>query len=789
MSTRLDDRVRVSGGIEVYRDSVELVPVTYPDDVETLERGGAGAVPKVATARDAGSSDAVLGGLIEVEGTATRFEEFSYSYEADLMGDQGDQVLVYIEKDTGIVPEFLDVGDRYRVTGISEKYDGAWQLKPRTEADFAKVYPKALLLDLTAQNSVPAGGVMTYTINAWNHTDDPLTNVAISATLPLASVDLLDAPGGTQVGEDGPLNWVLDEIPGEGGGAVVEATVLLRPGIADGSFEATASVRADGWRESQPVVATPWRTFVGGGVPIWAIQGDGNRSPFALANAATEGVVTGVFPNQGGFWIQSPAPDEDPATSEGLFVQVDLSESDVALAAGDYVVVEGKVRERSGQTLLSVASEDRVSVVTGTFSLPAPVALEPPRDQSEARAYFESLEGMLVTVADRALAVGPTSQYGETPVVLPESGLVPGPSSDSRRVRKGEETGALFFVDDGSSATHVDRATMLYAAKTGDYLADLMGPLAYTFENFKIQPVVTPTVLSETMVLPSLLPTEEDAFSIATFNVEDLFDVLDPHPSGSERPGIRVYRTHIEKLAATIVAMGAPTVIGLQEVENIGILEDVVEHELLASYAYEPVLIEGFDSRGIDVGYLVRGDVATVDGVSQHEAPEGLTSRPPLMITVTVQTGTGDRAVTILNNHFTSMSGGELPTEPRRMAQAAWNASLVAPILSGDPEAHAVVLGDLNSFYESPPLDVLRDAGLNHVYEAVGETRPYTYVYQGVSETLDHILVSPALYRRMSRVEALHVNADFPPPIPGDTSPERLSDHDPLVAVFSWDGP
>ncbi len=82
--------------------------------------------------------------------------------------------------------------------------------------------------------------------------------------------------------------------------------------------------------------------------------------------------------------------------------------------------------------------------------------------------------------------------------------------------------------------------------------------------------------------------------------------------------------------------MGAPTIVGLQEVENIDVLEDLAEQEAIADYDYQPFLVEGTDSRGIDVGYLVRGDQATVEGASAYPAPEGLTSRPPLLITVTL---------------------------------------------------------------------------------------------------------------------------------------------------------
>ncbi|NIV34329.1 MAG: hypothetical protein GWN58_34185, partial [Anaerolineae bacterium] len=106
-------------------------------------------------------------------------------------------------------------------------------------------------------------------------------------------------------------------------------------------------------------------------------------------------------------------------------------------------------------------------------------------------------------------------------------------------------------------------------------------------------------------------------------------------------------------------------------------------------------------------------------------------------------------------------------------------------LLEQDPEAHVIVMGDLNSFYESPPIDLLREAGLRHAYEFVESDRLYTYLYQGVSETLDHILMTPALYEGLVRVSVLHVGADYPPPVPGDPSAQAMSDHDALVVIFS----
>ena len=132
------------------------------------------------------------------------------------------------------------------------------------------------------------------------------------------------------------------------------------------------------------------------------------------------------------------------------------------------------------------------------------------------------------------------------------------------------------------------------------------------------------------------------------------------------------------------------------------------------------------------------------------------------------------------------MSGGERATEPQRTAQAAWNVTLVEQLLAERSDAYVVVLGDLNSFYRSLPIDTLREGGLRHVYELVEPDIPYTYVYQGESETLDHILVSPTLYDHLVRVEPLHINADYPLPLPDDVRPRHTSDHDPLVAVFAF---
>ncbi|MCA9989249.1 MAG: hypothetical protein KDE59_33315, partial [Anaerolineales bacterium] len=163
-----------------------------------------------------------------------------------------------------------------------------------------------------------------------------------------------------------------------------------------------------------------------------------------------------------------------------------------------------------------------------------------------------------------------------------------------------------------------------------------------------------------------------------------------------------------------------------------------------------------------------------------------VTSRPPLVLELQVTLNGNSLKLFVINNHFSSLAGGEEATEPRRTAQAAWNVSLLQEIQSREPEAMVAIMGDLNSYYDSLPLDTLREAGLVHVFEGnVDEDRLYSYIYLGESETLDHILVTPGLLALMDDVEAVHINADFPVPISGDPSAQRSSDHDPIVAIFT----
>ena len=174
------------------------------------------------------------------------------------------------------------------------------------------------------------------------------------------------------------------------------------------------------------------------------IQGAAHRSPLeGLAVADVHGVVTAKRNN--GFWMQDPAPDADPATSDGLFV---FTSSTPTVNVGDDVLVDGTVAEfRPGNDPVNLTTTELTAPQRADAVPPASAAGDARRARRPDRAdrpssrttrpatwrtracstrptdgidFYESLEGMHLELQD-AVAVGPRSGFGEIPV-LPAGG-------------------------------------------------------------------------------------------------------------------------------------------------------------------------------------------------------------------------------------------------------------------------------------------------------------------------------------------------------------------------------
>jgi hypothetical protein len=92
-------------------------------------------------------------------------------------------------------------------------------------------------------------------------------------------------------------------------------------------------------------------------------------------------------------------------------------------------------------------------------------------------------------------------------------------------------------------------------------------------------------------------------------------------------------------------------------------------------------------------------------------------------------------------------------------------------MLTIDPDARVVVLGDLNDDWFSGTITAL--APLTNLWEQIPARERYSYIFDGNAQTFDHVLVSPAL-ATAARFDVVHVAAEFP---------NGVSDHDPVMAA------
>ena len=96
--------VRVEGKIELYRGGIELIPASMElvEIVNGPEDNPEWPPTAISVGEAANDKEALPGKLVEIEGKIARIEEFSYSYEVDVVNDEGQLVNLYVDKNTGI---------------------------------------------------------------------------------------------------------------------------------------------------------------------------------------------------------------------------------------------------------------------------------------------------------------------------------------------------------------------------------------------------------------------------------------------------------------------------------------------------------------------------------------------------------------------------------------------------------------------------------------------------------------------------------------------------------------
>jgi predicted extracellular nuclease len=203
---------------------------------------------------------------------------------------------------------------------------------------------------------------------------------------------------------------------------------------------------------------------------------------------------------------------------------------------------------------------------------------------------------------------------------------------------------------------------------------------------------------------------------------------------------------------------------------TVGLLYDSARVEVLGSEAAPAC---GAVDYGVDAGRA--GGARAAD----YSCPAGsypLFDRAPHVADLLVRNEAGDQSMEarVVVAHLKSKRGDEAENAPRRVAQALRMAALLnAP--------NSVALGDLNDTLGSETLEAF--SGFTNLFERyIAPADRYTYIYNGRSQALDHVLMSPGIEGFFGGGQAAHVNADFAEPLPGQDG--RVSDHDPVVTRF-----
>jgi len=197
---------------------------------------------------------------------------------------------------------------------------------------------------------------------------------------------------------------------------------------------------------------------------------------------------------------------------------------------------------------------------------------------------------------------------------------------------------------------------------------------------------------------------------IGFYNLENLFDTInDPNkndeeflPDGKNQWNSEKYHIKLKNMAEVVSLIGAEyggfVVLGVSEIENQSVLEDLIVQEKLAKYKLKVAHHDSPDRRGVDVSFLY--NPARFEFISLKAFPLIVPNKPDFISRDQVlMTGVLDKKDTlfIIVNHWPSKSGGEARSAPGRNAAGALSKHICDSIFAYHPNANIIIMGDLNA--------------------------------------------------------------------------------------------
>ena len=210
--------------------------------------------------------------------------------------------------------------------------------------------------------------------------------------------------------------------------------------------------------------------------------------------------------------------------------------------------------------------------------------------------------------------------------------------------------------------------------------------------------------------------------TIAFYNLENLFDTEndpitfddDRTPDGKDHWTKEIYQDKLKNMAKVIAEIGAdvsgttPAIIGVCEVENITVLEDLVNQKPLIKKDYGIIHFNSPDRRGIDVALLYKKKLFTPTSYkakelliyNDNDKSKRVFTRDQLIVSGILD---GDK-INLIVNHWPSRRGGEKRSRSKRIKAAKLNRQIIDSLFSEDPYAKIITMGDFNDDPTSPSI-------------------------------------------------------------------------------------
>lgn len=265
--------------------------------------------------------------------------------------------------------------------------------------------------------------------------------------------------------------------------------------------------------------------------------------------------------------------------------------------------------------------------------------------------------------------------------------------------------------------------------------------------------------------------------TIAFYNLENLFDtinnpdVIDEEytPTGTQNWTSEKYKKKLQNLSRVINELGTsdqqkegPVVMGASEIENRGVLEDLIKQPLIINKDYGIVHFDSPDKRGIDVALLYQKkhfkptSYINVPLIiyDQSDKTKRIYTRDQLLVTGMLD---GEEMHFIVN-HWPSRSGGEKKSSPNREAAGRLNRRIIDSLYKINPNAKIITMGDLNDgplnnsvkveLQAKAKKDETKQFGMYNPMEEMSNKGIGTLAYRDAWDLFDQMILSEPFIRK-----------------------------------------